>query len=242
VNIVVTMAGHGSRFSSAGYQLPKPLIDVGGEPMYARVARCLPLEAATRLVFVCLAEHVEQFRLDDDVARRFGALDARVVALDHVTAGQACTAWAARHELDLDAPVVIHNADTMFDGNLLATMSANPEADGVLGVFEAPGDHWSFARTDATGRVVETAEKRRISTWASTGLYTFASAGMFGELVERAERSPERSGSDRAGELDIAPLYNELIGRGGLVLLDRARRVVPLGTPAELEAYLRVAA
>jgi NDP-sugar pyrophosphorylase family protein len=33
INIVIPMAGEGSRFSQAGYDLPKPLIPVIGKPM-----------------------------------------------------------------------------------------------------------------------------------------------------------------------------------------------------------------
>jgi len=233
MNIVLTMAGHGSRFQHAGYYQPKPLIPVNGVPMYARAMDCLPLHLATRVVFVCLEEHLLRYPLEADINERFGAYSPSVIGLPTVSQGQACTAWEARSALDLCQPLLIHNADTLFTSDLEGTLAAFPESDGVLGVFEASGDHWSFAETDAEDRVVRTAEKVRISRWASTGLYFFRDPNRFGELVGRS--------LDMAGEgheIYIAPLYNMMISEGADVRLDRAISVSPLGTPGELRSYL----
>lgn len=231
MNIVVTMAGRGQRFVDAGFAVPKPLIPVNGQPMYALVTRCLPLDAASRLVFVCLEDHLEAFPLRRDIRARFGE-SAVVVSLDSVTAGQAVTAWSARDELDLRRPILIHNADTLFRSDLLAVRNRYPRASGILGVFQVEGDHWSFARVDADDRVVETAEKQRIAPLASTGLYYFAKASRFGELVEH------EIAQHHHGEIYIAPLFNQLIFNGEEVRVDRADWVAPLGTPVELEEYL----
>ena len=234
MNIVVTMAGSGERFRDQGFTRPKPLIEVHGEPMYSAVARCLPLDLASRIIFVCLAEHLDTYPLANDIDERFGHLGAEIVALEGVTAGQAVTAWAAEPKLDLGKPLLIHNADTLFRSDLPAVMQRYPGASGILGVFEAEGDHWSFARVDENDRVVETAEKVRISALASTGLYQFASAVEFGSMVEGAVGTH----SEGDPEIYIAPLYNQIIDAGGEVRVDRARWVSPLGTPAELATYL----
>ena len=39
INIVIPMAGRGSRFAKAGYIKPKPLIDVHGKPMIEYVTK-----------------------------------------------------------------------------------------------------------------------------------------------------------------------------------------------------------
>ncbi|HVN52330.1 MAG TPA: hypothetical protein VMT43_12910, partial [Acidimicrobiales bacterium] len=107
--------------------------------------------------------------------------------------------------------------------------------DGSLGVFHTDsGDHWSFAETDDDGRVVRTAEKQRISSWASTGLYHFGRIATFLDAADAAVAAAETS----RGEYYVAPLYNRLIAAGARIVLDVAREVWPLGTPAELEAFL----
>ena len=39
LNIVVPMAGRGSRFANAGYELPKPLIEIHGHAMIECVVK-----------------------------------------------------------------------------------------------------------------------------------------------------------------------------------------------------------
>lgn len=228
------MAGRGSRFADVGVRLPKPLIDVRGKPMYAWAMDSLPLALAERVVFICLAEHLEDRSLADDIRTRYAALNPTIVSLDRVTEGQACTVLVAREYIDNDKPLLIYNADTFCRSRLderLATLPAT--VDGLLGVFEAPGDKWSFARVDGDGRVVETAEKRRISNWATTGLYYFTRGRDF---VRQADAMIEANERER-GEFYVAPVYNRLIAAGGNVVIDVADEVWVLGTPEDLSDF-----
>jgi NDP-sugar pyrophosphorylase family protein len=232
--VVIPMAGRGQRFADAGFRDPKPLIDVLGRPMYSWAVDSIPASLVERLVFVCLAEHLAAYPLAEDIERRYAAFGPVVVGLDGVTEGQACTVLEAREHLDPDAPLVIYNADTYCVTDLERTLPGlPPDTVGVIGVFEAEGDHWSFARTDDDVRVVETAEKRRISPWATTGLYHFTRAQHFLDAADAVIGRDERVN----GEFYVAPMYNQLIAEGGLVLLDHAREVWVLGTPAELATF-----
>ncbi len=231
------MAGRGSRFAEAGYALPKPLIDVRGKPMYAWAMDSLPLALAQRVIFLCLAEHLRDRALEADIRTRYAALDPVIIALDKVTEGQACTVLEARAWIDGDAPLVIYNADTYCRTQLVTQLPAlGSEVAGMLSVFEAPGAQWSFARTDtgeAAGRVVETAEKRRISPWATTGLYHFTHGR---EFVNHADAMIAANERER-GEFYVAPVYNRLIAAGGDVRLAVADEVWVLGTPEDLAAF-----
>jgi dTDP-glucose pyrophosphorylase len=157
-----------------------------------------------------------------------------VIGLRGVTDGQLCTVLAARAELDPSAALMIFNTDTVVESHLDKTLrDLDENVDGILGVFRARGDHWSFARLDDTGRVVETAEKRRISEWATTGMYYFADTEQFvaeGNAMVRADERTNR-------EFYVAPLYNRLINAGANIRVDVADAVWPLGTPDELEAF-----
>jgi dTDP-glucose pyrophosphorylase len=233
--VVIPMAGRGQRFADAGYDDPKPLIDVRGRPMYSWAVDSIPASIVGRLVFVCLAEHLERYPLAEDIERRYADYSPVVIALEGVTEGQACTVLEAREHIDPARPLVIYNADTYCVTDLAATLATlPPEAVGVIGVFEAEGDHWSVARTDESGRVVETAEKRRISPWATTGLYHFTEAHHFLAAADAMIAADDRVN----GEFYVAPAYNRLIAQGGLVLLDHAREVWVLGTPDELATFL----
>ncbi|MBS1122392.1 MAG: glycosyl transferase family 2 [Deltaproteobacteria bacterium] len=234
MNIVMPMAGRGGRFTSAGYTVPKPLIDVRGRPMYAWAMDSLPLALAKRVIFICLAEHLRDRALADDIRSRYAALDPVIISLDHVTQGQACTVLEARAWIDNDEPLVIYNADTYCKTQLATKLrSLSPEVAGILSVFRAPGDKWSFARVDASGRVVETAEKRRISEWATTGLYYFAHGA---EFVRHADAMIAANERER-DEFYVAPVYNRLIAAGADVRIDEADEVWVLGTPEDLADF-----
>ena len=234
MNIVMPMAGRGSRFADVGFAVPKPLIDVRGKPMYAWAMASLPLELARRVIFICLDEHLRDRALEEDIRSRYAAHAPSIISLDHVTQGQACTVLTARELIDNDEPLLIYNADTYCKTHLAQHLRELPATvAGVLGVFEAPGDKWSFARTDEHGRVVETAEKRRISNWASTGLYYFAHGRDFVRHTDAMIADDERE----RGEFYVAPVYNRLIAAGGDVRIDVADEVWALGTPEDLESF-----
>ena len=59
INIVIPMAGLGSRFAKAGYEKPKPFIDVGGKPMIVRVLENLTYPDA-RYILIARKEHIEK--------------------------------------------------------------------------------------------------------------------------------------------------------------------------------------
>lgn len=237
MNIVMPMAGRGSRFREIGIETPKPLIDVRGRPMYTWAMDSLPLGLANRLIFVCQNEHLRDHGLRADIESRYGGNHELVfVGLDGVTEGQACTVLAAREYLDSDEPLVIYNADTYCRTDLASELAHLPASvAGVLSVFRAPGDKWSFARTDAQGRVVETAEKRRISDWATTGLYHFSSSREFVRAAQAMIDANERENR----EFYVAPVYNRLIRAGAEVRLSEAQEVWVLGTPEDLDHFER---
>ena len=234
MNIVMPMAGRGSRFADVGYREPKPMIQVKGKPMYAWAMDSLPLKLARRVIFICLKEHLDGFGLEEDIRTRYAALDPVIVPLTKVTEGQACTVLEAREHINRDEPLIIYNADTWCRTSMDKSLPTLPKSvAGVLGVFEAPGDKWSFARTDATGRVVEVAEKKRISSHASTGLYHFTSGA---EFVSEADAMIE--GNQRVNnEFYVAPVYNRMIAKGRELRIDVAQEVWVLGTPEDLAHF-----
>lgn len=230
MRIVIPMAGHGARFASAGYDVPKPLIDVVGKPMYAWATESLPLERARALIFICRESHLDARGLRADIQRRFAAWQPTIIPVSEPTEGQAATLLLARALIDDDEPLLIYNADTLSRG----PFELPPDSDGALGLFEAAGDHWSFARLDDEGFVSETAEKVRISPWASSGLYFFRRGRDFVHHADDMIRANERV----RGEYYVAPIYNRMLRAGARIVALRHDEVWPLGTPEELSRFL----
>jgi dTDP-glucose pyrophosphorylase len=236
MNIVMPMAGRGSRFAQLGIKTPKPLIGVRGKPMYAWATEGLPLSLSRRLIFICLREHLGDLALARDIESRYARYHPTIIALEEVTQGQACTVLVARELIDNDEPLLIFNADTYCPTTLVQALEAfGPSVEGVLDVFSAPGDKWSFARIDEGGRVLETAEKRRISEWATTGLYYFLQGRDFVRHAEAMIAAGERSNQ----EFYIAPVYNRMIAAGADIRANKVAQVWVLGTPEDLAHFER---
>lgn len=233
LNIVIPMAGHGSRFATAGYTFPKPLIDVRGKPMIAWVADNLPAENAT-YIFVCQAAHRREYCLDR-VLTNF-AKNVKIVEVDGVTEGAACTILLARALIDGDTPLVIANSDQFlewdFNGFMYRASAAG--VDGCISTFNNTHPKWSYARLDDAGTVVEVAEKRPISTHATTGVYYWRRGTDFVKYADAMIAKNVRFNN----EFYTAPVFNEAIADGKRVITVPADRMWGLGTPEDLEVFL----
>lgn len=232
MNIVIPMAGAGSRFASAGYTLPKPLIPAFGKPMYAWAVESLPYAQAQRLIFICLKEHLERFPLEADIRGRYPGVKVEVVALDRLTSGQAETVLAALKWIDNDSPLLIFNADTYVPDPFV--MPEGP-LDGVIQTFQASDPRYSFARLGEDGWVCEVAEKVPISQHASTGLYYFARGRDFVHYTQKFMAA----GRTIQGEAYVMLTYDEMLKEHKRLRIQEVSSHWVLGTPEELERFLR---
>ena len=236
LNIVVPMAGLGSRFVDAGFTRPKPLIDVRGRPMYAWATESLPLDGSTRLIFVLLASLPECLELTRDIERRYATYSPIVLTVPEPTAGQAITVLRAKEFIDTGEPLLIHNADTAFEVDHAWIETASRDGlDGALLVFRSDETRWSYSRENAAGFVEEVREKDVISPWATTGTYWFRRGADFVRLAESRVSAHRRD----AAEYYVGPLYTDLIAEGGKVRNFPVLTLYGFGTPDDLSATLK---
>jgi dTDP-glucose pyrophosphorylase len=237
LTIVVPMAGRGSRFSSVGYTLPKPLIPVHGMPMIRTVIETIRPAMSHHFVFVCQRVHLEAY----DLYRQLSdwAPGCSVVALDGVTEGAACSALAAETYID-DSPLMIANSDQYISSPIDRYLDTLPARglDGLVMTMQANDSKWSFAALDKQGLVTRIAEKEPISTHATVGIYNFAR----GRDFERAARAMIARDARVNGEFYVATVYNELIAEGARIGVydvgTEGGAMHGLGTPADLQAFL----
>ena len=242
---VIAAAGEGRRFREAGFAEEKFEIGARGHSLMYWALKSLPLDMAQRVVVVGQASKREPLeRAVRAALRDLGHTDAFVEPrlgfawVEKATRGQAETvlhAKSALGELWERAPAVVYNVDTYFQSTRLKQrlMGFWHSGDvGLMGLFESTDPSLSFARIEGF-RVVETAEKKAISSFASTGLYAFRSLALLEDAVAAA--------GDRViaeyRELYIAPLYNHVLKAHGTVGYDLAEIVYPIGTPDELTAF-----
>jgi NDP-sugar pyrophosphorylase family protein len=236
VNIVIPMAGHGSRFSLAGYSAPKPLIDMFGKTMIETVIENLtPLQDA-RFIFICQRSHFKEYGLEKIFNQSLGN-KWECVLLDCVTEGAACTVLEARQFIDDDNDVIIANSDQIVDCSMTEYLefARESKAHGLVMTFPANETKWSYISLNENGEGIEVAEKKVISSHATTGIYYFSS----GKIYKEAAHSMIRKNIRVNNEFYVAPVYNEIIGQGQKVLIweisDKAMHGI--GTPEDLVAY-----
>jgi len=239
VNVVVTMAGTGLRFRQAGYTKPKYEITAHGRSLFDWSMLSLEnfLSSQSRAIFVCLAENNSAGYVHAR-SRELGLNDIHVIELEHLTDGQATSAYLSKHLWWQSEPLLIYNVDTFVMPRALKPSDIRPGSDGWIPCFQAPGEHWSFVKLGSDGWAQDVAEKERISEYASIGLYWFSRASDF---VEAYDAFSESGGEFSHGERYIAPLYKHLILNKKKVSISDlpVRDVNVLGTPDELGTFTR---
>lgn len=211
INFVIPMAGAGSRFSRAGYTLPKPLIPVLGRPMIELVVENLtPKFFKTHFIFLVQKEHIGKYEVDKKLREIAPGCD--VVAVNGLTEGAACTVLLARGLIDRDAPLVIANCDQYVDCSMDDFFRHWFEGgyDGSIMTMKADDPKWSFVGFDAAGRPERVVEKEVISDEATVGIYGFTRGGDFIDAADEMIAANDRV----KNEFYVAPAYNYMIRRG----------------------------
>jgi len=238
LNIVIPMAGAGSRFALAGYKDPKPLIPVHGTPMIKVVIDNLTPKCEHRFIFICQSKHVEEYGLRK--ALNEWAPGCVIVELDGLTEGAACTVYTAKHLINENNPVMIANSDQYVDVSIddyLSTMDTE-DLDGLIMTMKADDPKWSFVGFNDTGLISRVVEKEVISDEATVGIYNFHSGTQLISAIETMFSKDLRVN----GEFYVAPAYNEMIETGAKVahynIGSEGQGMYGLGIPTDLNYFL----
>jgi HAD superfamily hydrolase (TIGR01509 family) len=232
LNILVPMAGAGSRFQQAGYTFPKPLIDIQGKPMIQLVVDNLNIEAT--YIFVVQKEHREKYNLD--TLLNLITPGCKIVEVDILTEGAACTTLLAKEYINNDAPLVMANSDQFleWDSNEFMYKMIEHKVDGGIVTFTATHPKWSFAKLDENGFVTEVAEKNPISDVATVGVYYWAKGS---DYVKYAEQMIEKNIRIN-NEFYVCPVFNEAIAGAKQIKTYHIEKMWGLGTPEDLKYYV----
>ena len=232
MNVLIPMAGAGTRFQQAGYTFPKPLIDVEGKPMIQVVVDNLNIEAT--YIYVVQKEHREKYNLD--TLLNLITPNCKIVEVDGLTEGAACTTLLAKEYINNDAPLVMANSDQFveWDSNEFMYKMIEQKVDGGILSFKATHPKWSFAKVDEYGYVTEVAEKKPISDIATVGIYYWAKGS---DYVKYAEQMIEKNIRVN-NEFYVCPVFNQAIGDTKKIKTFNIEKMWGLGTPEDLNYYL----
>ena len=232
MNVLIPMAGNGSRFAQAGYTFPKPLIEVYGKPMIQVVVENLAVDA--NYIFVVQKSHREKYNLDSMLS--LICPGCKIVEVDSVTEGAACTVLLAKEFIDNDEPLVIANSDQFIEWNSLEFFYKMNEQNLDAGIvsFRATHPKWSYAKVDESGFVTEVAEKNPISDIATVGVYYWKQGKDFVKYAESMILKDIRVNN----EFYVCPVFNEAISDGLKIKTFDVPKMWGIGTPEDLNYFL----
>ncbi|MFA5842595.1 MAG: glycosyltransferase family 2 protein [Candidatus Gracilibacteria bacterium] len=235
LNIVVPMAGRGTRFAEKGYTFPKPLIEVKGKPMIQVVIENLRPKTEHRFTFICQKEHYEKYALHELL--NLLTPGCNIVTLEEFTQGAACTVLLAKEYINNDDELMLSNSDQYIetDINHFLEDARKAKVDGSIMTFPAMHPKWSFAKTDDQGHVVEVAEKKPISNHATVGVYYYQKGHDFVQGAEDMIRKDIRVNN----EFYVCPVYNEMLLKDRKVKIYEieANQMHGMGTPEDLVEF-----
>ena len=238
LNIILPMAGRGSRFLDAGYKVPKPLIEIYGTPMIKVVVDNLTPKQEHRFIFIAQKMHIEQYNLIPKL--KSYAKNVEVVAVDGITEGQICTVLLASFFFDNEEPLMTANSDQYIDIDINEYLDAieSNKYHGMIMTMKSSDPKWSYARTNEQDLVVETAEKKVISNNATVGIFNFK----HGKDLIRSAKQMIKDNIRVNGEFYTCPAYNYLIKEGkniGIYTIgEEYKGMYGLGIPKDLDFFL----
>ena len=232
LNVLIPMAGAGSRFEAAGYTFPKPLIEVREKPMIQVVVENLNIDA--KYIYIVQKAHYEKYNLE--YLLKLITPNCEIVQIEGITQGAACTTLLARDLIDSNDSLVIANSDQFVEWNSGETIYSFM-ADGIDGgivTFKATHPKWSYARVDEAGIVEEVAEKKPISDIATVGIYFWKQGSDYVKYADQMIAKNIRTN----GEFYVCPVFNEAIEDGKKFRIRNIEKMWGLGTPEDLNFFL----
>jgi len=234
MNVLIPMAGAGSRFEQAGYTFPKPLIEVNGKPMIQTVIENLNIDA--KHIFIVQKKHYDKYNLKY-LLNLITDNNCEIVQVDGITEGAACTTLLAKELIDNDEPLVMANSDQYieWDSNEFMYSMMADKIDGGILSFEATHPKWSFAKLNESGYVSEVAEKKPISNIATVGVYYWKKGSDYVKYTEQMIDKDIRTNN----EFYVCPVFNEAIEDNKKIKVFPIKKMWGLGTPEDLNVFLK---
>jgi dTDP-glucose pyrophosphorylase len=224
------MAGEGRRFKEAGYDLPKPLVNVAGIPMIQRVIENIGIKG--RYIFIVQKQHYTEYNLKSLLDSL--APNNVVIEIDNITQGAACSVLLAKELINTDSPLLIDNSDQYVEWNPFEFINLASKHDGGILTFNDTSPKWSYVKTTVDRIAIEVAEKNPISNNATVGIYYWTQGKDYVKYAEEMISKNIRTNN----EFYVCPVYNQAIQDGKSVVTYPVNKMWGLGTPEDLDAFL----
>ena len=233
LNIVIPMAGEGSRFVRAGYTFPKPMIEIHQKPMIQLIVESLGLKG--NFIFIVREDHIKKYNIKSLL--QIISPNCKIIVIDKLTEGAACTVLLAKKYINSKNPLVIANSDQFIEWSPSKVMYnfSSKKVDGGILTFNSIHPKWSYAKLGEDQVVTQVAEKKVISNHATVGVYYWKHGSDFVKYAERMIKKNIRVNN----EFYVCPVFNQAILDKKIIKTFDVDSMWGLGTPEDLDYYLK---
>lgn len=241
--LIIPMTGISSRFTAAGYKLPKFLLQVDGQTVIEHVLDMFP--DWHDVIFCCNELHLDnpEFGLEKLLlSKRPGA---KIVRVSNNQKGPAWAVLQAQEHIELERPVVVNYCDftCYWDSDDIASILNSGDFEGCIPAYTGFHPHMEHSTSYAylkleDGQVIDIQEKQPWtdnphSEFASSGTYGFSSGSILIESIQ----SQISQNIDLNGEFYLSLTYKPLLSAGGRVSVLNVQHFMQWGTPQDFEEY-----
>ena len=234
---LIPAAGRGSRFADAGFEKPKPLIELHGIPLIVWVLANFDYQVNDSINIVVQRDSFDTLSLEKFISAL--PIKPNFIYLEEITDGAARTVLHATNFLDPKLPMIVANSDQYVSVSLqnYVKLASNQEFDGCILTMKASSNKWSYISVNKDDQVSQVIEKLEISNEATVGVYSWRNVENFMTSFESMVSADDRVN----GEFYLAPTYNYLINKGQKIsylnIGEIDLNVHGLGTPEDFAKF-----
>lgn len=243
MQIVIPMSGFGERFRRAGYQVPKPLIEIDGKPIIAHVIDMFPGECD--FIFICNSDHLAEPNYEMENILRQYCPTGRIVGIAPHKLGPIHAVRQIEDMIDPARPVIVNYCDftCFWDWSYFKQYIVATKCDGAIPAYKGFHPHtlgstnYAYIR-EKEGWVQDIQEKQpytsnRMEEYASSGTYYFAS----GKIMSEAFRVTMEQGINVGGEYYVSLAYKPLLAQQCHIAVYPLQHFMQWGTPDDVTEY-----
>jgi len=235
MNILIPMAGRGSRFNQ--FDLPKPLIKIGSKPMIWHAVKSLELEGH----YIYITRQYDDYILNLDLNCILQEItpNCDIIQINHITEGPACSALLAKEIINNDESLIITNCDRISNWNSQDFLNAanQVDVDGLVVTWNKIATTESFIEIDENGYGKRLAEKQIISDQPLNGIHYWNMGKYFVDSAEKTIKKNIRVNN----EFYVSTTFNQMIEDGYKIKTYKLKpnQHFSVGDPEDLKRYKR---
>lgn len=234
LNILIPMAGEGSRFKLAGYNEPKPMIMINNKTMIQTVYENINLDG--QYIFIIKKDDLEKYDIENHI--KSFCNNYKIIIQNEKLDGAALSALLSEEYINNDDHLLIANSDQYIEWNSKHDINniINSGVDGSILTFTNNDPKWSYLKRSIYNIVEKVSEKNVISNEATCGIYYWNKGSDFVKYAKQMISKKIKTNN----EFYICPVFNEAISDQKIISPYPIQKMYGLGTPEDLEKFLLI--